>query len=110
MYQRVIQQVLEAPGEKRALFCSTDEVALGCLKAALNLGVKIPENLGIVGYGKSGLPSPMRLTSVNQDYFGIGEAACRKLVHRLQTGEAAEGIEYRPTHLAVGETTIKKDL
>lgn len=48
------QQLLSAPSPPRAIVCGSDEIALGVMEHALALGLRIPEDLAVVG--SDGLP------------------------------------------------------
>ena len=42
--------LLEPPGPPDAVFCFTDELALGALRAALEAGLRVPGDLSLVGF------------------------------------------------------------
>ena len=69
-----------------AIFASNDEMALGVLYTAANLGIKIPENLSVIGFDDEPHASKIypSLTTVNQNVRKIGELAATKLVALCQ--------------------------
>ncbi len=60
-----------------AVFCATDLMALGSLAAARDLGVKVPEELSIVGFGDipAALDTYPTLTTVRTNLYEAGRRA-----------------------------------
>jgi LacI family transcriptional regulator len=68
-----------------AVFCANDEMAIGALAAAYDLGFRIPEDVSIVGFDDApishvALPT---LTTVRQPIEAIGAAAVRALAELI---------------------------
>jgi LacI family transcriptional regulator len=64
-----------------AVFCANDMIAMGLLKGLMVRGIRVPEDLSLVGYDDadfSELLSPA-LTTVRQSPFDIGQRAARLL-------------------------------
>jgi LacI family transcriptional regulator len=69
-----------------ALFCASDVLALGAIRAAATLGMRVPDDISIVGYdglGQHLLTNP-RITTVQQPVFEIGKGLAETMVKRLQ--------------------------
>ena len=68
-----------------ALFCLSDIIALGAMRAAADSGRKVPDDLSIIGY--DGIPysyySVPRLSSVQQDAELIARKGVEDLLIRL---------------------------
>ncbi len=67
-----------------AVFASNDYMAAGIVQVALNRGIKIPENLSIVGFDNTPISRQIwpTLTTVNQPIHQMGyTAACSLLNH-----------------------------
>lgn len=65
-----------------ALFCGSDEIALGALAAMKELGIRVPDHVSVVGYDnipESAYTDPP-LTTVNQPLRKIGERAAEILI------------------------------
>lgn len=74
-----------------AVFAGNDEIALGVIEAARARGLRVPEDLSVVGFDDTGLArraSPP-LTTVRQPLREMGGAALRTAL-RLANGEKAE--------------------
>jgi len=74
-----------------ALFGVNDETALGCMRAARRLGLRVPEDLSIIGYDDTDLAqraSPP-LTTMHVDTVAMGQGAVQLLLLRMRQPEAA---------------------
>lgn len=83
--------LLALPDRPTAIFAGSDEVALGVVEAARRHGVRVPEDLSVVGFDDTHLAnmgSPP-LTTVRQPLTEMGGLALRTLL-RLVDGGAVE--------------------
>lgn len=74
-------------GERpRAVFCSSDGLAQGVMTEALARGLRVPQDLAIVGFGGADFAAHLEpgLTTVQIDGAGIGEQAARLLLARCR--------------------------
>jgi DNA-binding LacI/PurR family transcriptional regulator/GAF domain-containing protein len=88
-----------------AVFCGNDVIALGVLDAALGLGVRVPEDLTVVGFDDIPLAAWGRfnLTTVHVDLAQMAETVAETLVARLHEPEApARRVILEPHLLARG--------
>ncbi|MFI6497386.1 LacI family DNA-binding transcriptional regulator [Nonomuraea typhae] len=83
-----------------AILCNTDALALGVLEAAAEAGVKVPEELSVVGFSDSGAEEA-GLTTIRQDKQLIGRTAGRLLL----SGEPVPERTLLPHELIVRSTT-----
>jgi len=68
-----------------AIVCSNDLVAFTLLRFLHDEGVRVPDDLAVTGYGNS-IPDyteAMSLTSVDQPFFELGQAAANILIDRV---------------------------
>ncbi|MGI6261035.1 MAG: GntR family transcriptional regulator [Acutalibacteraceae bacterium] len=67
-----------------AMFCATDSIAAAAYRAASECGLRIPEDVSIVGYDDLEVARMVNppLTTVEQPYTKIGEAAARLLTQQ----------------------------
>jgi LacI family transcriptional regulator len=95
--------LLELDEPPTAIFAASDLMAAGALRAANELGVRVPEDLAIVGFDDIGLASLIQpqLTTVRQDMHALGEAAAAGLARMIDDPEAAPARELVPTRLVV---------
>ncbi|PLS17673.1 LacI family transcriptional regulator [Bacillus sp. M6-12] len=84
--------LLKQASEITAVFAASDELAAGALSSAYQLGIKVPEELSIIGYDNLSLAEMLvpPLTTVGQPLSEMGERAAKMLFEMLETGEIAE--------------------
>ena len=78
-------KLLSLEDKPTAIFCFSDEMAIGVLRRAAELGIKIPEQLSVVGFDNipfSEFCTP-QLTTVHQPRQLIGESAMKLLLSIL---------------------------
>jgi len=81
------------------IFTVNDRVALGAYKAAKEAGLRIPENIGIFGYGFNEITDFFnpQLTVINQDPRKLGFEAIKILINeiekKIKTGQSKIHIE-----------------
>ncbi|PZE21121.1 LacI family DNA-binding transcriptional regulator [Paenibacillus xerothermodurans] len=80
------ERLLTRYPEITAVFCASDLMALGVLKAANNLGIVVPKRLSVVGYDDILLASYASppLTTIAQDKFQLGYEAAKLLIRMLE--------------------------
>lgn len=84
-------ELLALPDRPTAIFAASDQMALGVYEAARQQGLRIPDDLSVVGFDdlpEAGWASPP-LTTVRQPLSEMGSLAARTLV-RLIRGETVE--------------------
>lgn len=90
---RAAKQLLGKPGGRpTAIFAASDEMAIGALLAARELGYRVPEDISVVGIDGHELGEFFRLTTVDQFPRGQGERAADAILAELD----AKGVA--PTH------------
>lgn len=94
--------LLRSPDRPTGVLCMSDELALGVLAAARELGIDVPRSLSVVGFDAvpEGARSVPPLTSVAQDHAAKGRAAAELLLASL-AGRAGGGSVQLPTRLEV---------
>lgn len=70
------------------VFCYNDPTAMGAMKAVLEAGLRIPEDVAVVGCGNVAYADFLRipLTSVDQQSDAIGERTARAALALLESG------------------------
>lgn len=95
---RAAKQLLGKPGRPSAIFAASDEMAIGALLAARDLGYRVPEDLSVIGIDGHELGEFFRLTTVDQFPMGQGERAADAMLEALESAEA-ETPAHRPGEL-----------
>ncbi|MEX2549413.1 MAG: LacI family DNA-binding transcriptional regulator [Nitriliruptoraceae bacterium] len=90
-----------------AVFACSDEMAIGAMQVARDAGIRIPEDLSVIGIDDHDLAAYVGLTTIRQDVIGQGERVAQLLLDRIaQTeGVTADVHEVHPTRLVVRRTT-----
>ncbi|NIA09967.1 MAG: substrate-binding domain-containing protein [Nitrospiraceae bacterium] len=104
---RAMKQLLALPHGKRprAVVAINDPAAFGAMEAIYEKGLKIPEDIAIVGFSDdiraSLMPTP--LTTIRQPAYEIGKAASQKLI------DIIEGRNIKPEKIVIdGDIIIRK--
>ena len=69
-----------------AVFCASDEMAVGVLSAAYELGIKIPQDISLIGYDntKLSLMTNPALTTINQSLTEMGYQGLKMLISKIK--------------------------
>lgn len=89
-----LSELLAADPDLTAVFCGNDVVAIGAYNAALRAGIRIPDDLTLVGFDDLPMASweAFSLTTIRYDLQAMARAAARLLVDRL-SGNAPESAQ-----------------
>jgi LacI family transcriptional regulator len=93
-----IRAMLQSPDRPRAVFCWSDLDAIPLLSEAHRLGIRVPEDLAVIGYDNSPVAalSMVDLSSVDQDGPRLGKLAAEALFSRIKGRNVAEHILVQP--------------
>jgi DNA-binding LacI/PurR family transcriptional regulator len=85
---QALEKIFEQYPELDSIFVANDQMALGVLKAVIDKGLKIPEDIGIVGFDN--MPESAYfwppLTTVQQDQYDIARVAVAEMIKIIETG------------------------
>lgn len=93
-----------------AVFAVNELFAVTAIKAAKSIGIKVPEDLAIIGFtdGIISKYSSPSITTVSQNGIKMGGKAAKMLIERLESEEEEEEhykTEVIETHLVIREST-----
>ncbi len=93
-----MEELLASRVALTAVFAGSDQIALGVMLALDRHGLRIPQDVSVVGFDDEGFASFCRppLTTVHQPKFEMGQAAVRSLLARAEGARATP----LPTFLA----------
>ncbi len=74
---------LKEPNRPTAVFCATDLQAIGVLKAARQLNLRVPEDLAILGFDDLDIAEYMGLSTIRQPLDESGKVAAELLFSRI---------------------------
>ena len=86
---RIMRRILEMKERPSAVIAGSDEVAAGMMIEALKAGIRIPEELAIMGVDDQPLASIVQipLTTIRQPIQTEGEWAAKEIMRQLSEGE-----------------------
>lgn len=98
--------VLAATDRPSAVFCLSDSLAFGVYRAAADLGLRVPDDVSVVGFDDHQLAALVdpALTTVSWDEDAIVAAAVDQLLALQDHGEAPAPVTFQP-HLVVRSST-----
>ena len=88
------RQLLSLEKPPTAIFASNDQTAMGVYQVAEEMGLRIPEDLSVVGFDNIMESKYMGLTTVDQFIFEMGLVATQMLI-KLINGERLEAQTYK---------------
>jgi DNA-binding LacI/PurR family transcriptional regulator len=89
------------------IICASDPLALGVVRAVRRLGLRVPEDVSIVGYDDSALMTwtDPPLTTIRQPIESMGRAAVKLLASQIDgTVSTAERLLFEPELVVRGST------
>jgi LacI family transcriptional regulator len=102
------KELMESKNPPNAIFCITDLVALGVIKYLKEVGINIPQQVGVMGFSNWKLAEIVNpsLSSVDQHGYQIGVKAAEMLIEKIQNHdfERNETVEIK-TNLIIREST-----
>ena len=80
-YQKTLDLLLISPPPD-AIFCSSDDIAIGCYQAILSRGLRIPDDIAVVGYSNQRLSPALtpELSAVELSWSKMGVLALTTLL------------------------------
>src|SRR5512143_965639 len=100
--RQVAKELLNLPDPPTAIFAATDFQALGVLKAARQLNIKVPEQLAVIGFDDLDMAEYADLTTISQHLDESGRLAVEILLSQI-TSPARP-----PRHVKLPLTLIKR--
>jgi LacI family transcriptional regulator len=104
--QAAARLLLDRPDRPTAIFAANDRSALGVIDTARQLGLRVPQDLSVVGFDNvsESMHGTPTITTVDQSIHEMGALAAKLLIGILQ-GEAPENTLHKiPTRLLIRES------
>ncbi len=102
-----MNNVLSRNKKPAAVFAATDTLALGCIHAIKEKGLRVPEDIAVAGYDDidaAAMSSPA-LTTISVDRQQIGRAAVKALIQQISKPETGSRLITIKNRLVVREST-----
>jgi LacI family transcriptional regulator len=103
-----MRELLKASPRPDGVFCYNDPVAAGAVKAVLEAGLRVPEDIAIIGAGNVHYSDLLRvpLSTIDQSSAAIGETAAELLCECMEAKEPGKVKRiFIPSRLVVREST-----
>jgi LacI family transcriptional regulator len=84
-----MEKLLQRAPDTTAVFATSDEMAAGVLTVAAKHGIRVPDQLSVIGFDNLKLAEMVTppLTTVEQPLIKMGEYAAEKLITMIETGK-----------------------
>ncbi|HYF66448.1 MAG TPA: substrate-binding domain-containing protein, partial [Herpetosiphonaceae bacterium] len=96
-----LRQLLALDQPPTAIFASSDSMAIGAMRAAAEAGLRLPEDLSIIGFDdipEAAAHAPA-LTTIRQPLQEMGRIAVRQLIEQIEDPERPAAHIELPTRL-----------
>lgn len=112
---QVANMLLDMNDPPDAIFASSDFLAFGAMKAIMERGLKIPDDIGVVGFSNEEFSSRVSpsLTTIDQFAEAMGSTAARSLIVQLSLENRKEFVPQRhilTPRLVVRNSSLRKAL
>jgi DNA-binding LacI/PurR family transcriptional regulator len=102
---RAMDDLLARADRPTAIFCQSDEMALGALQAIRRNGLKVPDDISIIGFDGHEMAEFSDLTTIEQPVSLMGEMAAWSIMERLKLPKSESHSLTLPTTLVVRNST-----
>ncbi|SHK06853.1 transcriptional regulator, LacI family [Clostridium cavendishii DSM 21758] len=100
-----VKEMLQKNVKPEAIFCASDEVAMGAINALRERGLRVPEDVSVIGFNDIDLAQVFypKLTTVAQPMYDMGSVAMRMLIKLINQKTLETG------HYMLPYDLIKRD-
>jgi DNA-binding LacI/PurR family transcriptional regulator len=100
-------KLLKLPNPPTAIFAANDEIALGVIEAAKQLGVEIPRDLSVIGIDDRPFATVVTpsLTTLHQPFDEVGREATQLLIRLMRGDRVPLGTHFFSPRLVVRDST-----
>ncbi|MBL0272072.1 MAG: LacI family DNA-binding transcriptional regulator [Chitinophagaceae bacterium] len=112
--EEVVKELFELPQKPDAIFASADKLTTGCLRIIRTMGLKVPDDIGLIGFSNTDLTELLDppLSVIKQPAFEMGEVAMNLLLQLIESKRPVTDFETKvlSTELLIrGSTKMKKE-
>ncbi|NOW03375.1 LacI family transcriptional regulator [Clostridium beijerinckii] len=104
-----MKKLLKLENVPTAVFCANDDIGVGAMKAIFEAGLKVPEDISIIGFDDSNFCNYVAppLTSVRKDSLAMSEYGGRNLLNLIKNKEVDKEKVYIQSQLVVRKSVKK---
>ena len=112
-YQAAKQMLGDPRNAPTAIFCASDEMGYGAIQAARDLGLRVPQDISVIGLDGHPLGTFYGLSTIDQKPLEQGEYGANWIMDILELGDAKRPENTReliswPTELTVRSSTARQ--
>jgi LacI family repressor for deo operon, udp, cdd, tsx, nupC, and nupG len=100
-------RLLDRPDRPTAVFAASDEMGIGILRSARELGLRVPEDVAVIGIDDHEMADFFGLSTVAQPVHEQGRVAAQQVLAALGSDNWAPEQALLPTRLVVRRTTAQ---
>lgn len=106
---KAIQKMFDHGGKPTAVFAANDAMAIGCMQYLKQRGMKIPDDVAVVGFDdtESSLHVEPRLTTIKVFKEDLGKIAVQRIIDAFKTKYHTIVNTFVPVELIIRESTQK---
>lgn len=103
-----VNVILES-SEIDSVFCASDEIAMGAINALRDKGIKVPEDIDVIGFNDIDLASIFypKITTISQPMYDMGSVGMRMLIKNINKKPLDED-QYLLNYHLVERDSVKK--
>jgi DNA-binding LacI/PurR family transcriptional regulator len=90
-----------------AIFCESDEMAFGVMKSVRKKGLRVPEDISVIGFDDHEFSEIMGLTTIAQQPRFLGQLAASQILAAIEKPESGLGKISVPTSLVIRQSVAK---
>jgi DNA-binding LacI/PurR family transcriptional regulator len=98
-------ELLGSPDPPTAIFAASDTQAIGVLEAIQDAGLKVPQDVSVIGYDDIEIAEYLSLTTIRQPLFALGVEGVELLLNSIANVPRAPHRVLLPVELVVRDTT-----
>ncbi|MBU3021483.1 LacI family DNA-binding transcriptional regulator [Aestuariibacter sp. A3R04] len=105
--ENAVEQLMQQDDRPTALYCFNDDIAIGAMKKLRSLGLRVPEDVSVVGFDNSefGEYVDPPLTTVNQPALEMGKRGMEVLFGLMNGHVVDDCAQYKPYELIIRNST-----
>lgn len=102
-----MQELLRRPQRPDAVFAASDVQALGALRALREAGLRVPEDVALIGFDDIRTSAYVGLSTMSQPMYEMGKVATDKLLKRIEDPRRPVSHTTFSAQLLVRETSLR---
>ncbi len=106
---RATKELLQMKNTPTAIFAISDITAIGAIRAIKEAGLKIPEDIAVVGFDNTSIASMYdpQVTTISQPRYDLGKISMEMLLNLINNEKVSSREVYLEHELIIRESTIK---